>query len=209
MIRNGYSHQSSLHGSCRKIETKDKIIERNRLCLSNWIVPGLQYHLHLQHIPVRTLTSVRNTLTVLVYLVVYGIYTDNSQLDTHIVTIYNATIFKMFHNKVVSPHKSYPFSTRLGTEDWKDACSTANVHHNLLQAIVAAKGFGNKILTLPNNKNILLKKAFTQRNRILTQAKQKLNKITSLNLRQYHLQGQNYNKKRVVPFLGLSSDAAL
>ena len=57
MVRNGYTHHFT--EVAEKIETKDKIIESSRP--SNWIIPGLQYHLHLQHIPARKLTFVRDT----------------------------------------------------------------------------------------------------------------------------------------------------
>ena len=67
----------------------------------------------------------------------------------------------MFNNKVVPTHNSYPFSTSLSTEDWKDACSTANVHHNLLQAIDAAICFTNT--KLPHNKSSFATKITTQK----------------------------------------------
>lgn len=77
MIRNGQSHQST---KMQKIEAKGDKIKSNPLSSNYWIkkttgiIPGQQYHLHLQHIPVSIMKFCKKTFTVLVYLYHRGLW---------------------------------------------------------------------------------------------------------------------------------------
>lgn len=95
---------SSVH-EMQKIEAKGEKIKSNPLSSNYWIkkttgiIPGQQYHLHLQHIPVSIMKFCKKTFTVLVYLypMVYGIYRQQANWNNLNILCIKATFFTMFH----------------------------------------------------------------------------------------------------------------